>query len=195
MQTIHELRKKGCKIRVLHWRYREGDRAALNKNRPELLMPRSDLKKKGMLKSAFPRGGKTKIQISFPDNTHADSETVCSVSDNFSYKKGVSICLGRLKEAIDGKFERNIKNKQAGRKPATKITEIRCGDVYSTKLGEVIVTLVDGDHGKHWAVLGASPFSIIYMQTLTDFKTVIEWLNSNNAVYDKRIDFNSLKVG
>src|SRR6266498_4100904 len=97
--NVHELRQNGCKVFIRHWRYREGERPALNKNRPELLIPNKEIKVQK--RKVFPRGGKTAVLIKFPSKTESRSETLCSVTDNFSYKRGVDICLGRLKTEIN----------------------------------------------------------------------------------------------
>ena len=100
--TVKELRQSNNKVRVIHYRYLEIND---DENKPRLdLLPRFELKEKHMLKDVSPRGGKTVIQVSYTNGKEYSAEAVCSLKDNFCYKVGVSICLGRVLKQINLPF-------------------------------------------------------------------------------------------
>lgn len=77
--TIQELRERGYKVRVLHFR----DRIFKN---------RMDSNPYGY---ESPKGGMTRVVIDSPDGKHFEGESFCSKKDNYNKKLGVKIALGR----------------------------------------------------------------------------------------------------
>jgi hypothetical protein len=58
-------------------------------------------KRNGQEARAFvphPNGGKTVVTVVLEDGTEVSEESVCSLSDNFSYKVGRNIAIGRLQK-------------------------------------------------------------------------------------------------
>lgn len=51
-----------------------------------------------------PHGGKTVVTYVMEDGTELRAESVCSLSDNFSYKVGRTIAIGRLDKRLDGVY-------------------------------------------------------------------------------------------
>ncbi len=90
MQTIHELRKAGNKVRVTHYRYPVG----VNNE----LLPSFHLKDYGTL--IAPKGGKTVIEVTTPEGLNFQSEATCSLKDAFNRKLGIIKCLGRLQKYL-----------------------------------------------------------------------------------------------
>jgi hypothetical protein len=92
--TVKELRQAKNKVRVIHYRYLEVND---DENKARLdLFPRFELKEKHTLKDVSPRGGKTVIQVSYTNGKEYSAEAVCSLKDNFCYRRGVIIALGRI---------------------------------------------------------------------------------------------------
>lgn len=117
---ITQLKNAGFRIRLKHSRYTAEQfnklrRCAeqVNNNDSHLLdrlneltdwqpMPTIDLRKNKIDMS--PRGGKTFISIEKDDKIVSTSEAICSFADNFCYRVGGRIALGRalknLKEKV-----------------------------------------------------------------------------------------------
>lgn len=71
--TIHDLRKAGCKVRVLHHR--------VDDNRT--------------LGAFFPKGGETVVQITTPDGMDLEGRAKCSDKELYNKRVGAQIALGR----------------------------------------------------------------------------------------------------
>jgi hypothetical protein len=86
MTTIKQLRYAKYKVRVMHER-----------------TYKTIKKMDGEYKEVFPRGGKTKIEITTPDQSlTATGISICSNEDSFNRRTGNQIALGRaLKELHD----------------------------------------------------------------------------------------------
>lgn len=92
METIHLLRKKGYKVRVIHYRY-FGSFGYL-------------ATKKGNANPDEPilsQGGKTHIDITSPDGKTVSGEAICSVEDTFDRRLGNKIALGRALKQLKPK--------------------------------------------------------------------------------------------
>lgn len=81
---VHELRKAGWKIRVIHKRY-FGGIALLSRKEATV----------SSWRNCLTRGGLTIVELTTPNGKNSTGEARCSKSDNFDRKKGVSIALGR----------------------------------------------------------------------------------------------------
>ena len=77
--TVQELRNKGYKVRVLHFRDR-------------IIKNRMDSSPSG---SESPKGGMTRVVIDSPDGNHYHGTSICSKKENYNKKMGVRIALGR----------------------------------------------------------------------------------------------------
>ena len=93
MTTIHNLRLKGCKVRVGHWRFVNGI----------LYPPRlvGSVKRQKRFKEIKSKGGKTEIELTFPGIETFSSYAKCRVDDNFNRKIGINICLGRIRKKLE----------------------------------------------------------------------------------------------
>jgi hypothetical protein len=90
METIHSLRKKGFKVRVLHSRF--------FKNASHFLMRVS---KDESFYGVLAKGGKTHIDLTTPEGKTVSGESVCSVEDTFSRRLGNKIALGRALKQLE----------------------------------------------------------------------------------------------
>jgi hypothetical protein len=88
--TIHDLRRAGAKIRVVHYRRLRGD--------TENWHPVSSLKNKTNLSS---KGGITEMQVTLPDGRDYSITAKCADVDSFNRKIGIKICLGRLSKVLN----------------------------------------------------------------------------------------------
>lgn len=77
MKTVHELRQDGCKVRVRHYRTSK----LINEHHSKV--------------KANEKGGRTTVDVTFPDGTEVSGEALCSDQDNYNKKLGVRIALGR----------------------------------------------------------------------------------------------------
>lgn len=73
--TVHDLRKAGYKVRVLHFRRR--DERFLN-----------DV--------YLPKGGETVLQVTTPEGYNYESRARCSDKERYNKRVGVQIALGRM---------------------------------------------------------------------------------------------------
>lgn len=89
--TPKQLRQTGFKTSVCHFRYLNGD---------SFLYPRQYLVVENATRDINPRGGKTLVTVTTPEGKSYSGAAVCSREDNFCYRRGVSIALGRLKEVV-----------------------------------------------------------------------------------------------
>lgn len=71
--TVHDLRKSGYKVRVLHCR-RDDER---------------------VLGEFHPKGGETVIQITTPDGEELEGRAKCSKKELYNKRVGVQVALGR----------------------------------------------------------------------------------------------------
>lgn len=78
MLTVHELRKRGYKVRVIHSRVYYYEHYCAKGN--------------GVLQQ---KGGNTHVEITTPDNINISGTAFCSDKDNYNRKLGVKIALGR----------------------------------------------------------------------------------------------------
>jgi len=106
-ETIHSLRKKGYKVRVIHSRHISTMCGATENYRKE------------EIECFQPRGGKTQIDVTTPAGETVTGISVCSLKDNFNHKTANQIALGRAlkqlrppkttfvnKRLIDGEFRK-----------------------------------------------------------------------------------------
>lgn len=70
---VHDLRKAGYKVRVLHFRVHD-DR---------------------VLGDVHPKGGETVIQITTPDGMNLEGRARCSEKELYNKRVGVQVALGR----------------------------------------------------------------------------------------------------
>jgi hypothetical protein len=77
--TVHDLRKNGYKVRVLHFR-KWDDR---------------------VLAELYPKGGSTVVQITTPEGENFQATALCSNEDRYNKKIGVKIALGRIKNKLN----------------------------------------------------------------------------------------------
>lgn len=92
MNTVHELRKSGVKVRIFHHRYLRGN-----------LLPLFAIRELGMSNQVDSKGGLTIVEIT------KGTETVralarCSREDAFSYKEGVKLALERATAQLSPTF-------------------------------------------------------------------------------------------
>ncbi len=84
METIHSLRQKKFKVRVLHFRFFK------NFAQFPMAVYKSEIKK-----GVSAKGGKTRIDVTTPEGKTVSGESICSIEDTFSRKLGNNIALGR----------------------------------------------------------------------------------------------------
>ena len=84
--SIHQLRKQGYKIRVIHFRL-PGPQP-IQKLRESKTPPES-------------KGGITRIELTTPDGKDYQAEAKCSKQDSFNRRIGNQICLGRIFKQIE----------------------------------------------------------------------------------------------
>jgi hypothetical protein len=89
--TIEALRKDGNKVRVKHYRYTNMARGVSKK---QILHPLREIA--GPARHS--KGGLTIIEIDAKNGSSYVGKAECSRHDNFCYKTGVKIALGRLEE-------------------------------------------------------------------------------------------------
>ena len=82
---VHELRKNGYKVRVIHKR-------KLNNN-DRNLYHRREIK---FSENISPKGGQTTVEILTPDGREFSETAKCSHLDSFNRKVGITIALGRI---------------------------------------------------------------------------------------------------
>jgi hypothetical protein len=87
--TPKQLRQSGIKTSVCHWRYLKGD---------SFLYPRQYLMVEKATRDIDPRGGETLVIVTAKDGKTYAGKAICSKEDNFCYRRGVNIALGRLNE-------------------------------------------------------------------------------------------------
>jgi len=95
-ESIQSLRQKGYKVRVKHYRYANFGVPIVKRQKVE---PIKDLDGK----RRHPKGGLTIIELDGPQGRFVGS-AVCSKMDNFCYKTGVKIALGRMEEKASFDF-------------------------------------------------------------------------------------------
>lgn len=95
-QTVETLRKSGYKVRVKHYRY-----YAYNKtvSKIQKLMAIREIEGK----KRHSKGGLTIVEIDGPQGSFV-GKAICSRNDNFCYKTGVKIALGRMEEKTSFDF-------------------------------------------------------------------------------------------
>jgi|688.fasta_scaffold278079_3 hypothetical protein len=71
--TVHDLRKSGYKVRILHFRVHD-DRS---------------------LGEVFPKGGETVVQITTPDGQDLEGRAKCSNKERYNKRVGVQVAIGR----------------------------------------------------------------------------------------------------
>jgi len=90
--TIYELRKKGYKIKVRHFR-------RYNILPKEFLFSRKNFKDQSPTIAAHweinSQGGMTRVDLITPEGVESHGETICSKKDNYNYKRGAYIALAR----------------------------------------------------------------------------------------------------
>lgn len=69
--TVHEMRKAGYKVRVIHQREKNPDQTLASK------------------------GGKTTVEITTPEGVELRGIAQCSKKEGFNRKKGLRIAIGR----------------------------------------------------------------------------------------------------
>jgi hypothetical protein len=101
LTVIPALRAAGIKVRVQHHRYcyRAGYHSLVVRQRR-----RDRVVKDLILTSWCPKGGSTKVDLLFPDNTSFSGVAMCSTEDRFNRREGIRIALNRAlaarKEAL-----------------------------------------------------------------------------------------------
>lgn len=85
--TIHQLRKNGWKVRVNHFR--------VNSATGEVL-PIKQFVENGMQNQIAPKGGRTQIEVTTPENENHAVEVNCYFKDAYNRKLGLIKCLGKL---------------------------------------------------------------------------------------------------
>jgi hypothetical protein len=99
--TIQELKNRGYKVKVRHFRYggiKIVDAVNLPTNFVAVcpLLPEKEIAGP----NRYPRGGKTVVQVTSPGGKDYDAVAECSLKDGFDRKRGVRICLGRIEQEI-----------------------------------------------------------------------------------------------
>lgn len=100
--SVHELRKNGYKIRVIHKRYYSSYGNLYTTGHVELLTRRDAdlLISDGIKIFILPKGGFTKVEITTPDGRNLDGQSECSIKDSFNRKLGLKIALNRAMAAF-----------------------------------------------------------------------------------------------
>lgn len=125
--TINELQKKGFKVKVKHFRHKIQDFTKLNKVAEKLASQNShDLDILNELTNfepihtkqfrsmatlgadMAPRGGKTEVVL-IKDGVSAFGNSYCSLNDNFVYRIGREMALGRAVKAYEKIISENAK--------------------------------------------------------------------------------------
>ena len=91
---VYKLRKLGYKVRIRHFRYIIDDESGDLK-----LYSAKTIKEEFLSDLIEVRGGKTEVELEINDKKF-NSESVCSLLDNFNRKLGVRIALGRILKRI-----------------------------------------------------------------------------------------------
>lgn len=94
--SIDELRNKGYKIRIIHYRTYLSN--CLTDNNNKRVLSRFEAEKEGIFNSLYgPQsfGGMTKVELRSPDGTEVTGESMCSMKDQFSRRFGRDIAIGR----------------------------------------------------------------------------------------------------
>lgn len=90
--VIPTLRKGGVKVRVRNYRY------PYTSTGGEVLNPRVRKQGKTMAKSTYspaPLGGKTTVELLFPDGGSYEGVALCSRKDRFDRRAGIALALSR----------------------------------------------------------------------------------------------------
>ncbi len=88
--TVGDLRRVGHKVRVMHWRIVGSKLRPVNEITPDM---------HDRLKS---KGGKTRVEITTPDNQTLVGEAICDKNDPFNRKLGIRIAVGRALKPVNG---------------------------------------------------------------------------------------------
>ncbi len=98
MITVQTLRQSGYKVRVLHLRPHIKDKS---RKKIKEFFHKKDFKDKSEI---YPKGGKTVVEITVPDNHNIHKgetfieEVICSIHDGYKKSVGLGIALGRLQK-------------------------------------------------------------------------------------------------
>ena len=98
--TVHNLRKAGYKVRVIHYRYYKADSVVGS----AILLSKKELKEIAPCDNRFillPRGGKTAVEITTPSGANTFGESICSRKDGFNRKLGLKIAINRALAKLD----------------------------------------------------------------------------------------------
>lgn len=95
--TVEELRAAGYKVRIHHHRLWRADGKIVEASPFEV--------KNGLIKVDNPaqplaHGGKTILELTTPNGVTVTKSAECSLKDNFCYKTGVAVTIGRALKAI-----------------------------------------------------------------------------------------------
>lgn len=90
MATIQALEDQGFRVRINHDRVIDGQLFAM-----------STVRRKGWTSRIEPRGGATRVELLKNDVSAAVAIATCSLRDNFNYRRGREIALGRCVKQLE----------------------------------------------------------------------------------------------
>lgn len=101
--TIEELRKSGNKVKVVHIRkVKHFDQSEFKIKTVDMPATYAKKEHRNGTHRILSRGGLTKVSVTTPEGMEYEAQSVCGRKDGFCYKRGVSVCLGRIEKAMRG---------------------------------------------------------------------------------------------
>lgn len=101
--NVANLRQNGYNVRVLHTRraqYIEKTKEGFEVKTSMFPMKIIRNGRASGTHTLLAKGGKTEVRITDPKGRVFESETLCSKKENYSYKRGLDVCLGRIEKAM-----------------------------------------------------------------------------------------------
>lgn len=89
--TVASLRRAGCAVRVCHFRRVHNGYGPNGIESIEMALP--DIRRNKLSERILAKGGRTVIEIKFPDGKNYKGETICSKHDAFCRKEGIKFAI------------------------------------------------------------------------------------------------------
>lgn len=96
--SIEKLRAAGYKVRIHHHRLYRADGKVVEASPFEV---RNGLVKVDDPTQPLAHGGKTVVELTTPNGVNTTTEAQCSDKDNFCYKVGAAVALGRALKNVE----------------------------------------------------------------------------------------------
>lgn len=101
MQTIHELRKQGNKLRITHYRWVKRWMNLDGETAPKFERVTKEQKKAKIFRDILPLGGETVIDLTDKVGRSWCAKASCSDKDPFNRRVGIQIALGRIAKQME----------------------------------------------------------------------------------------------